>query len=292
MHQSGNSEDTDVVLDAPLPSKARIYPVGGRSERVVVRSNYLVKRLFETPENNLFNYVKFNLVNQQIKRIGGASPKVMDVGCGLQVAGRFLKALNSKISYFGIDYEPSFEPHAVVDLNRFDDLNLPMRWDPDVVMLLDVLEHLHEEETDLRKIIGHIAQSMPDKAHLIVTVPQWYRLDCLKLAHLHYPEHKIRLTQREWRSALEEHFEVTATQGVGFLSVIPYLPMAFRHYTPDNILGKLFRHLRSTTFEKRWIKSLDLFLSNTLGKLLPFKHLSNDILFVAKPLNRRSSNKS
>ena len=252
----------------------------------VVRSSYLVERLFATPENNLFNYVKFHLVNDHIKACKLKTTRIMDIGCGLQVARRFIEALNPAIRYFGIDYEATFEPDAVVDLNVDGALKTSMTWTPDVVMLLDVLEHLHEDEKDLGLVIKHVAESMPLDAKLIITVPQLYRLDRLKLAHLHYPEHKIRLTQGEWRNLIEEHFDIQATQGVGFLSVIPYLPMAFKSYTPDNSLGRLFSHLRSKTFEKRWIKPVDLFLSRTLGKFGPFKHLSNDILFVATPRNR------
>lgn len=252
----------------------------------VVRSSYLVERLFRTPENNLFNYVKFHLVNDHIKACKHVTPRLMDIGCGLQVAKRFLEALNPGIRYFGIDYEATFEPDAVVDLNVDGALQQPMTWAPDVVMLLDVLEHLHEDEEDLSQVIKHVAESMQSDAKVIITVPQLYRLDRFKLPHLHYPEHKIRLTQGEWRQLIEEHFDIQKTQGVGFLSVLPYLPMAFKHYTPNNRLGRLFSHLRSKTFEKRWIKPVDLFLSRTLGKIGPFKHLSNDILFVATPRKR------
>jgi len=249
----------------------------------VIRSGYLVEQLVRTPEKNLFNHVKFHLVDQQIKKTQIKAPRIMDIGCGLQVARRYLQTLNQDISYFGVDYESSFAPDAVVDLNVEGDLEKPMRWNPDIVMLLDVLEHLHHDTADLRKVVARIANTMPPQAHLIVTVPQWYRLDRFKLAHLHYPEHKIRLTQSEWHDILDEHFEIQTTQGVGYLSVLPYLPMALRSYAPDNALGRLFRHLRSTTFEKSWLKSVDLFLSNTLGKLRPFKYLSNDIMFVATP---------
>lgn len=248
-----------------------------------IKSQYLVERLTETPDNNLFNYVKLHLVNQHIERSGIARPKIMDIGCGLQIARRFLTAHNKHTSYFGVDYEASFEPDAVVDLNKADSLIVPMKEKPDVVMLLDVLEHLHEDKAELSNVVRHISEAMPMNAQLIVTVPQWYRLDRFKLKHLHYPEHKIRLTNNEWRSLLEEHFDITATQGLGYLSVLPYLPMALRSYKPDNALGKLFMHLRTHTFEKSWMKPFDLFLSNSLGRIAPFKHLSNDILFVARP---------
>ena len=282
MHHSENTvrvlseSDTDTTADAVfIPTKAT-------STKQVVRSGYLVERLFSTPENNLFNYVKFNLVNDHIRALGLNMPRIMDIGCGLQVARRFLSVLNPNIKYFGIDYESTFEPDAVVDLNRPGALETPMDWSPDVVMLLDVLEHLHEDSKDLSQVVKHVADTMPTDAQLIITVPQLYRLDRFKLAHLHYPEHKIRLTQVEWRNIIEQHFEILEVQGVGYLSVLPYLPMASRHYKPENVLGRLFNRLRSKTFEKRWIKPVDLFLSRTLGKVPMFKTLSNDILFVVK----------
>jgi hypothetical protein len=273
------------------PITADTHPVTGQPLpiRRIVRSSYLVERLFKTPENNLFNFVKFHLVNDHIKASGIDKPRLMDIGCGLQVARRFLSALNPQISYFGIDYEAAFEPQAVVDLNMPGALDSPMQWQPDVLMLLDVLEHLHEDMDDLRMVVRHIADCMPADAKLIITVPQLYRLDRFKLPHLHYPEHKIRLTQAEWRSVIEEHFDILDTQGVGYLSVLPYLPMASGRYKPDNALGRLFMHLRSHTFEKRWLKPLDLFLSRTLGRLGPFKTWSNDILFVAAARSASSS---
>ena len=248
-----------------------------------VRSKYLVERLFNTPENTLFNYVKFRLVSQHIKRIAPLKPRIMDVGCGVQTAKQFLKALNGTIHYSGVDYEPSFNPDIVVDLNEKNALKCIMNDATDIIMLLDVLEHLHEDKSELSRIISNIAQSMPEHAHAIITLPQWYRLDCMKLSHLHYPEHKIRLTQHEWKNLIREHFDIESTQGLGYLSAIPYLPMALRKYTPENKLGQLFTHLRSVTFERPWLKPADLFLSNTLGRIAPFKYLSNDILLVVKP---------
>ena len=292
MSNSANTALAEPNTAAEQNTRPHIAPRNSSCAGPVVRSGYLVERLFQTPENNLFNYVKFNLVNQHISATGIKIPRIMDIGCGLQVARSFLGALNQNLTYFGIDYEPTFKPDAVVDLNQSGALDTPMDWAPDVVMLLDVLEHLHDNEEDLGRVVEHVARSMPADARLIITVPQWYRLDRFKLSHLHYPEHKIRLTQAEWRRVIEQHFTITDTQGVGYLSIIPYLPMALRRYTPDNALGQLFKRLRSTTFEKRWIKPLDLFLSNTLGRIKPFKSLSNDILFVAVPNNLDGRNNS
>ncbi|MGB5559819.1 MAG: hypothetical protein WBN04_17640 [Paracoccaceae bacterium] len=286
MHYYENAMPACPEADTSTLSEPEVLPTSRAATRTIVRSGYLVERLFNTPENNLFNHVKFHLVNDHINSGGHPMPRIMDIGCGLQVARRFLTVLNRDIRYFGIDYEATFEPDAVVDLNLPGALEQPMDWEPDVVMLLDVLEHLHEDEKELSEVIGHVAKTMPADARLIITVPQLYRLDRFKLAHLHYPEHKIRLTQAEWREVIEKHFDILETQGVGYLSVLPYLPMASRRYTPENLLGRLFNHLRTHTFEKRWLKTADLFLSRTLGRVEGLKGFSNDILFVAIPRSR------
>ena len=249
----------------------------------VDRSPYLVRRLLETRDENLFNHVKFNLVKRVVDGLGLARPRVLDVGCGLQVAGTYLDRLGLDMDYFGVDYEPRFGPDAVVDLMAIERLGEVLPWSPDVVLLLDVLEHLDEDPAVLKGVVKKLAATLSPETTVIVTLPQMYRLDRFKLPHLHYPEHKIRQTQAEWREVLESAFEIRAVQGLGYLSVLPYLPMASRRYTPENRLGRLFAHLRGRTFERAPLKPLDLWLSNTLGRVKALQTLSNDVLFVASP---------
>jgi hypothetical protein len=271
-----HANQTDVVLlSSTISNAVSLAPE--------VRSEYLVNRLFGTPDYNLFNHVKFNLINDQLVKRCKQRPRILDIGCGLQVARRYLETLHPGFDYSGADYEPAFKPDSVIDLNVADAISEPMQWQPNVVMLLDVLEHLHENPGDLNEVIGNIAGALPDNCLVLITVPQLYRLDRFKMEHLHYPEHKIRLTFDEWQILLEIHFEIIETQGLGYLSVLPYLPMASRRYTPENSLGKLFTHLRNKTFEAKALKPVDLALSRTLGKADFMKTLSNDILFVARP---------
>jgi len=247
------------------------------------RSPYLVSRLFETNDENLFNHVKFNLIKQTIDRLGISNPKILDVGCGLQVSRHYLQKLGIECRYFGIDYEHSFNPDAVVDLNDPDTLKDVLPWEPDVVLVLDVLEHLHEEPAQIENVVKNLRGVIGDNSEVIITLPQLYRMDRFKLDHLHYPEHKIRLRQDEWKSILETSFDISEVQGLGYLSVIPYLPMLSKRYKPDNRLGHLFNYLRGTFFEWQGFKPLDLWLSNTIGKLKMFKTISNDIYCIARP---------
>lgn len=273
---------TDTVEPDPPPSGGE-----ARADAPIDRSPYLVRRLLETRDENLFNHVKFHLVKRVVDALSLARPRVLDIGCGLQVAGLYLDRLGLDMDYFGVDYEPRFRPDAIVDLAEVERIDEVLPWAPDVVLLLDVLEHLHEDRSVLSDVVTRLAATLPPETTVVVTLPQMYRLDRFKLAHLHYPEHKIRLTQREWREVLESGFEIRSVQGLGYLSVLPYLPMASRRYAPDNRLGRLFAHLRGRTFEWAPLKPIDLWLSNTLGRLRPLQTLSNDVLFVASP--RRAS---
>lgn len=247
------------------------------------RSPYLVKRLLETNERNLFNHVKFNLVKRQIDRLGLAEPRIVDVGCGLQVAHSYLSSLNLRCKYFGIDYEPNFHPDAVVDLLNIKDSDVEFPWSPDVILMLDVLEHLHEDIDELGKIVKDLSLLTPKGSTMIFTLPQMYRLDRFKLPHLHYPEHKIRLTQQEWSTLIGQHFNIRSVSGFGYLSVIPYLPMASKRYLPNNRLGKLFHYLRSDFFEWSPFKPTDLALSSALGNLPWVNSFANDIMVIATP---------
>lgn len=250
---------------------------------MTIQSEYLVGRLNATPEVNLFSYVKFKLVKQYLPTQSREPIEVLDIGCGLKSAKRALEKLGVNMNYFGVDYEAVFEPDAVFDLLNATQLPAQIPWEPRTVMMLDVLEHVHEDKDVLATTLERVSTMLPPDARVIVTIPQLYRLDKYKLSHLYYPEHKIRLRQEEWKALLETHFTIHHVHGLGFLSVMPYLPMAFKQYKSDNFLGKLFMHLRSKTFEKDWIKSADWWLTRKLGKNEFFNQYSNDVLFVLSP---------
>ena len=244
-----------------------------------VNSSYLVRTLQSTPDNNLFNYVKFHLVNDVLASYRSKKLNILELGCGTKTTDRYLKSLGCDFNYFGVDYEASFTPDFVCDLLNPEAIKEVLPWKPDFLMLLDVLEHLHEDVEVLEEVLLKISSLIEPDTKVIVTLPQMYRLDRFKFSHLHYPEHKIRLTQKEWRSLLSKSFRVDKVQAVGFLSVIPFIPMFFKTYKPANKLGRLFSYLRKNTMEWPLFKPIDLWLSRTLGKFKPFYFFSNDILF-------------
>jgi len=297
-NESQIKNDTEIQLDSPgdnSPDQSDSQPDSSDNDSLASellagacvsksdRSPYLVQRLIETNERNLFNHVKFNLVKREIDRLGLAEPGVVDIGCGLQVAHTYLSSLNLKCKYFGIDYEPNFHPDAVVDLLNSKECYPEFPWEPDVLLMLDVLEHLHEDIDELGKIVKNISSLTPIGSTIIFTLPQMYRLDRFKLPHLHYPEHKIRLTQKEWSTLIGEHFTIRSVSGFGYLSVIPYLPMLSKSYQPDNRLGKMFSYMRNDLFEWSPLKPVDLVLSQMLGRIPWVNSFANDIMIIATP---------
>lgn len=245
------------------------------------QSPYLVSRLLSRTQETLFDYVKFRAIREVLPK-KTESLRLADFGCGPHTAARRLCSLHVAFEYCGVDYESDFAPDVVGDLRSPEQLADQLPWAPDVIMLLDVLEHLDGQQSDIRAVLRCCRELLKAQGgQLVITVPQMYRLDKLKLSHLHYPEHKVRLTQAEWRSLIEEHFQIEEIRPVGFLSVLPYLPMLSSRYQPDNWLGKTFRYLRENAFEQPWIHKLDWWLSCHSPQWS--KEWSNDILFAARP---------
>merc|ERR1712029_614620 len=138
----------------------------------------------------------------------------------------------------------------------------------DVILMLDVLEHLPGKGPDIQKVVSESAGLLPPQGIILAVVPQLYRLDRLKLPHLHYPDHHVRFTLDEWTTIVRKSATVSEICGIGYLSCAPYLPMLSPWYRDDNLHGRLFRYLRGTLFEWEPLKSAEVFLTSMLGGIL------------------------
>jgi hypothetical protein len=245
-------------------------------------SPYLVERLSTRADENIFNYVKFRMVAHALRERGPVRPRVLDLGCANRLALRYLKQLGFDMDYCGVDYETALGPDLVADLRTPEVIAQLLPWRPDVVLLLDVLEHLEGREADIRRVLAASAAMLSAGGLVIVTLPQMYRLDCFKLPHLHYPEHKIRLSQEEWRKLLTEQLLVEHVHGLGYVSMLPYLVMFHRGYREDNYLGRTFRFLRERALEGEVLRRLDHALTRSLGGERTMSEWSNDVLFVCR----------
>ncbi|KAM3112914.1 class I SAM-dependent methyltransferase [Phormidesmis sp. 146-33] len=247
-----------------------------------VHSSYLVDRLLSGKDENLFNSVKFRLIAQALRKSNLKQLRILDLGCADKVAFRYLSNLGVDFDYCGVDYESPFSPDILSDIRDSNQIISKLPWQPNVIFLLDVLEHLEGLEVDILQVLQACCSILPPGGLVVVTIPQMYRLDRFKFKHLHYKEHKIRLRQDEWYNLLSHELKVCNSQGVGFISVLPYLVMFHPRYEKTPFLMRLFKQLREKTLEKPFLRKLDWHLSRLLGGVPFFRKWTNDVLFVCE----------
>jgi hypothetical protein len=247
-----------------------------------VHSSYLVDRLLLSKDENLFNHVKFRLIAKALQEANITHPRILDLGCADKIALRYLSDLGVDFQYCGVDYESPFSPDVLADIRESAQIISKLPWQPNVIFLLDVLEHLDGLEIDILQILQTCCTILPPGGLVVVTIPQMYRLDRFKFKHLHYKEHKIRLRQEEWYNLLSYDLKVHKSHGVGFISVLPYLVMFHPRYEQIPFLTGLFKQLREKTLEQPFLRVLDWHLSRLLGGLPFFRKWTNDVLFVCE----------
>ena len=264
------------------PSPAEPHLDAALAAAPAAHSPYLVARL-AGQKPNLYGTVKFAMVAAEIRALGrklGRPPRVLDLGCSTAISRHYLEMNALDFEYCGVDYEAAFEPDIVMDVRDLYTRRDELPWVPDVIMLLDVLEHLPGKEADIAAVMAACDALIPPHGMVMVVVPQLYRLDRLKLAHLHYPEHQVRLTLGEWRAIIERVTRIDRIRGIGYLSCLPYLPMLSRAYREDNRLGRLFQTLRGRVFEWGPLKPAERALTAVLGRLPGLKGWCNSSLLI------------
>ena len=247
-------------------------------------SPYLVARL-AGQKPNLYGTVKFATVSREIRALGrrlGRKPRVLDLGCSTSISRHYLEMNGLDFEYCGVDYEAAFSPDIVMDVRQLERRRHDLPWQPDVIMLLDVLEHRPGRRDDIEQVMQACNAILPEHGLILVVVPQLYRLDRLKLAHLHYPEHQVRMTLGEWHAIIAPLVRVERIRGVGYLSCLPYLPMLSPRYREDNGLGRLFHTLRGRVFEWGPLKPAERVLTGVLGRVPLLKGWCNSALMICR----------
>ena len=247
-------------------------------------SPYLVARL-SGQRPNLYGTVKFDAVVRELKALGerlGRPPRVLDLGCSTSISRHYLEMGGLEFEYCGVDYEAHFHPDIVMDVRQVYDQRDKLPWQPDAILLLDVLEHLPGRAADIVAVMRQCNELISSEGLVLVVVPQLYRLDRLKLSHLRYPEHQVRFTLGEWRSLVAKGMEVARTRGIGYLSCLPYLPMLSPWYDEQGAHGRLFRYLRGTLFEWEPLKRVEIGLTWLLGRIPGLQGWCNSTLMICR----------
>lgn len=159
-----------------------------------------------------------DVVARELRTLAPAS--ILDFGCGEGYAVDELQARNVELKgYEGVDVRPAALASARARLpgrqfhcadihdQKFDGRRF------DLVMALEVFEHLFEPEPVLRRLCG-----MTDKA-LLLTVPHepWFQLvnlargrDFIRLGN--HPEHVQHWNQKTFAAFLSPHVEIVRIQ--------------------------------------------------------------------------------
>ena len=174
-----------------------------------------------------------DLIRRHVPAVVGRPARVLDLGCGdtwlIEQLAQDLPAAH----FAGVDI--AFPPQMVENLNRryaaqgqslrvYDQLAAQAAADPgpvDLVLLLDVIEHIEDEIGFLREMAQHPGIG-PD-TRVLITVPAFQQLFC---AHDTFLAHYRRYTLRSLRQR-------TSTGGLaceagGYFFATPLLPRAIR----------------------------------------------------------------
>lgn len=125
---------------------------------------------------------------------------VLDIGCGPGIAVDFLRRRG--IECRGVDtghppmVVPRVAPHLVLGADAFE---LPDRETYDVLMMLDVLEHIAEP----RAFLGRARERFPNARYLLVTLPArmelWSNYDEYYGHELRYTRESVGALEGAWR---------------------------------------------------------------------------------------------
>lgn len=143
------------------------------------------------------------------------SPRVLDVGCGSGVTADMLAQEGAEV--VGVDLEvPVTEPGATsARLISGDYFEIgPELGEFDLVMALDVVEHIEDEE----RVLNALAASTCPGGKILITVPAY---DWLWSSHDVDNEHFRRYTRKSLRKGLEAAGVNVERVGYLFLGLVP-----------------------------------------------------------------------
>lgn len=182
-------------------------------------------------ENNLARHpwelARFEIVNSLLNGIikDETGFNVLDIGCGDIFFISKLSELYPNANFYAIDI--AFTDEIIQKLKdvakgkniflfkSLDEANLHLKKHADLVLLLDVVEHIEDDKDFLRSL--HSNKAITDDTHIIITVPAYQKLFC---SHDHFLGHYRRYTNKTLLNTLTETGFEKKKLGYFFTSLI------------------------------------------------------------------------
>lgn len=199
------------------------------------------------------------------ERIELEGVRILDVGCGAGVTINTLASLGALVE--GIEVDSRFRntmvpASGVIRYGDFLSMEIPNSYE--VVLMMDVLEHIHEEAAAL----GRVGQVLEEGGLLVITVPAY---DWLWSSHDVINQHHRRYTSRSLRKVLEDSGLTVQVCGYMFAGlVIPKLLSRWLERLTGNALqqGGLLTEGAVARLAEKWFK-VELWWAVRSRRLLP-----------------------
>lgn len=171
---------------------------------------------------------RFEIVNSLLKTIikNEENFSILDIGCGDVFFISRLSDLYPKVHFYAIDIAFTDEIIAILSkevegkhiylFKTLDEANVHLKKQADLVLLLDVVEHIEDDHAFLTGLYKN--KAITKDTHIMITVPAFQRLFC---SHDYFLGHYRRYTNKTLLQTIQNNGFEKVDLGYFFTSLIP-----------------------------------------------------------------------